>query len=310
MYKNKDWMIEQLKTKTPQEIIKEYKIAETTFYRWIKKHGIELPKKPKKEKPKKEKPLYQNKEWLIQMLADHKNAMGIARVSGYNEYTINQWIRKFDLKNEYDNQKHYLLDENYFEIIDTEHKAYWLGFLMADGWMRIDQNVFGICLKSSDAYMIESFCNDINYNGKIKNTDKDSRVNICSKKLCKDLINLHITPRKTGCEVLPEQIPEELVHHFIRGFFDGDGSVPDIKCFTFFLCSASYNILEDINDVFIKNLEVSAPIRRRSDKDKRFYNYSLYSKNAETVFNWIYSDATIFLQRKYDVYLKYIRSLY
>ena len=53
MYRNKDWMIEQLKTKTPQEIIKEYKIAETTFYRWLKKHEIELPKKPKKEKPKK-----------------------------------------------------------------------------------------------------------------------------------------------------------------------------------------------------------------------------------------------------------------
>ena len=309
MYTNKEWMQEQLKTKTAQEIIKEFNIAETTFYRWVKKHNIELPKKPKKEKKKKEKPLYQNKEWLIEQLITYKSAPKIAEAFGYNAYTVNDWIIRHGLR-EQQNIRLYQLDESYFEIIDSERKAYWLGFLMADGYMRTDQKTFGICLKNSDKYIIEQFCEDINYNGQIVDTDKDSRVNICSKKICTDLINLHITPRKTGCEIVPEQVPNELIHHFIRGFFDGDGSIPDIKCFTFFLCSASYNILEDINDIFINKFNISAPIRRRKDREKRFYNYSLYSKNAETVFNWLYSDATIYLQRKYDIYLKHIRSLY
>lgn len=308
MYKNKQWMISQLKNKNAQQIIKENNFSETTFYRWVKKHNIELPKKQKKEKIKKPKPQYQDKEWLINMLEKHKNASNISKVTGYNRYTINDWINKYDLKNEYEIRK-YKINENYFEIIDTEHKAYWLGFLMADGYMNLNQKSFGICLKKTDDYIIKEFLNDINYNGSITYSDKDARIDICSVKMCKDLINLHISPRKSGCEVVPDQVPDHLLKHFVRGFFDGDGSIPNNqKSLTFFLCSSSYNILEDINDVFKRKFDFSYSIKRRTENDrkKRFYNYSAYGDNAKNIFNWIYEDATICLLRKYDIYLKYL----
>ena len=179
MYKNKEWMQEQLRTKTAQEIIKEFDIAETTFYRWIKKHNLTIKTHKLYENKEwleneckiktaeqigqenncdaatirrwKRKfnitinpvPLYQDKEWLIEHLIIYKSAPKIAEAFGYNAYTVNDWILRHGLREE-ENHRLYQLNEDYFEIIDTERKAYFLGFLMADGFIDKNQKMFGI----------------------------------------------------------------------------------------------------------------------------------------------------------------------
>lgn len=98
--------------------------------------------------------------------------------------------------------KKYQVNENYFEKIDSEEKAYWLGFLYADGNVRMHKNKSGILklkLKQSDKKHIEKFskCLNSNYPIKsgieiIKNKGKEykcyhSTINIYNTKLVKDL---------------------------------------------------------------------------------------------------------------------------
>lgn len=134
-------------------------------------------------------------------------------------------------------------DENYFEVIDSEHKAYWLGFLMADGCVLESVNKDGertpatlqIALGIQDIEVIEKFKEDIHLNKNItvgfhKNPTKNTETEHCkitagSRKMCMDLVKHGCTPRKSLTLEFPDTVPEDLIPHFIRGYFDGDGCV-------------------------------------------------------------------------------------
>ena len=129
------------------------------------------------------------------------------------------------------------LNERYFEVVDTEDKAYFLGFMYADGCVTLKQSkylIMTISLQDRDKHILESFKRCMQFEGNIslhKARDCNSRSQFCisisSKKLCTDLIKLGCNPRKTFTLKFPteEQVPSHLIHHFIRGFFDGDGTL-------------------------------------------------------------------------------------
>ena len=128
-------------------------------------------------------------------------------------------------------------DHNYFEKIDTKEKAYWLGFIYADGCISISRNnMFEIKLAIKDIEVLESFKNDIRSEHQIgvytSNNGYNKGLQYCrfgidSKELCKQLINLGVNTHKTeSCNFPNENIlPEQFIWDFIRGYFDGDGSV-------------------------------------------------------------------------------------
>ena len=134
-----------------------------------------------------------------------------------------------------------IMNENYFEKIDTERKAYWLGLLYADGSMVIKRNSYNllIALKADDGYLLEQFLEDLETDYKVKYTlqkvkEKQypiAKISICNTKLGKDLANKGIRPNKTTQCVFPTEdvVPNYLIKHFIRGFMDGDGSVKRVN---------------------------------------------------------------------------------
>lgn len=208
------------------------------------------------------------------------------------------------------------LDENYFETIDTEHKAYWLGFIMADGYMYQKQDnkyEFGIKIKSTDYNLIENFAKDIKFDLskiKIKQSYRNKTltesciVRTSNQKFCNDLIKYGIVSNKSGKEFIPN-IPEHLIKHFIRGFWDGDGSIlfyPEQKCNPkqVSCCSLSMKILKQINKYLIDN-NIHFEFAEQKTKNKILYilrcqNY----KNICNFVNLMYQDATIYLERKYN----------
>lgn len=118
---------------------------------------------------------------------------------------------------------------NYFENIDSADKAYFLGLLYADGYN--SESSIEIALKEEDKYILEIFANFVNYTGSLEFLKKQSenhenkyRLRLNSVKMCKDLTNLGCIKAKSHKTYFPD-ISEEFHSHFVRGYFDGDGSI-------------------------------------------------------------------------------------
>lgn len=120
-------------------------------------------------------------------------------------------------------------NDKYFNCIDSKEKAYWLGFMCADGYVTSD-NRFGMELSIGDINHMQLFLDSLEYNGKIRTRNRDNNMScqfqIKSSKLYNDLVKCGVTRNKTENLSFPKEhiLPKELHPHFIRGFFDGDGS--------------------------------------------------------------------------------------
>ena len=129
--------------------------------------------------------------------------------------------------------RRYTFNHNFFENIDSEQKAYYLGFILTDGYVGEKDIVFE--LKSIDKHIIETFVTVINGTNKIHKIIRrgnffskrgciTSRLNFRSEKMIDDLKNLGIKRGKTYKINIPV-LPDYLERHFWRGVLDGDGYV-------------------------------------------------------------------------------------
>lgn len=346
-YENKEWLENELKAKSVKELCEEFGFSQTTIYRKIKKYNITINKDVayrnkewlklqldngvkvmdiaaqcecdehtisrwiKKFNLDKKEVLYRNKDWLEKEVLKYNTVAEMAQDLNINPSTLSDWLNRFGIyKKNYSLRK---LNENYFEKIDTEHKAYWLGFLMADGYMHKSLKNFGMTLKSEDRYILDLFKSDIEFDGEITdglggfNTPCSTLV-VCSSKMCKDLVYHGIVPKKTGKESIPNDLSKELVFHFIRGFFDGDGTLGKENNNHFALYSCSYNILFSINEYFKKEFNISATISRiNRNPDVNFFCYNLYNIKAMNVLDSLYKNSTIRLDRKFEKYKSMIK---
>ena len=131
-------------------------------------------------------------------------------------------------------------NDNYFEDINSEEKAYFVGLIYADGAVRIHDGRYYLSLELTreDAYMVESLANELNCNNKIAIRNRVTpfgynsfaRFESCnSKKLLDDLSLFGIIPNKShnseSFSNIRERIPKHLIRHFLRGLIDGDGSI-------------------------------------------------------------------------------------
>lgn len=261
---------------------------------------------------KKDKPLYKDKKWLEEQIRTIGNLSEIARQINVSDDTINKWRIKFNIpKSEKSKNatRYYHINKKFFEKIDTEEKAYWLGFLMADGYVskkgRIEIN-----LKMLDKNHLEKLNNSLDSTYKIIdkhiiNKKLDFESNICQLRIncaemANDLNRLGIVTQKTGKEVIPE-IPKELYRHFIRGFFDGDGCIDKNKKISIGSCSKY--ILIQINEFLNTSIGQQYTIYERKEYTKPFYLFDSNDKKKNKLFlDLLYKDSTIYLDRKFEIY--------
>ncbi len=207
------------------------------------------------------------------------------------------------------NKQGYPRNEYYFNKIDTEEKAYWLGFLYADGC--IHSNNYEISVNITDKEHVEKFRQTIGaVNHKITET-KDSRFEnakmlyqftIKDKQLHTDLIKWGCMPQKSlVIEKIPN-IPRDYVSHFIRGYFDGDGSLHYLKGTNNYRISfvGTQKFLTEIQ----KELQTNVSLQY-GNTEKAYTLQIAGRKQVERILKYIYQDSTeqTRLDRKYQTYL-------
>lgn len=202
----------------------------------------------------------------------------------------------------------YKYNKNFFEIIDTEEKAYWLGFIAADGNIRKDLHKMRIELNVQDKGHLEKFRTAINGNMPIKEWTRQKNrscyIEVNSVKLCTDLLQYGITPNKSlTLDIFFEKIPIELQHHFIRGYFDGDGSLNMYKKDGYEYWEINFigtkKFLTYIMNFFNKKHKIST-----CGNNFRF-NFKK-GNDIKDILDILYQDATIVLDRKKEKYDKFI----
>lgn len=213
-----------------------------------------------------------------------------------------------DKKDNNGNGRKHQLDFNYFKTWSSE-MAYIVGFIGADGSIS-DGHRMRISLQYQDGHFLEEIKKRLNYTGpinypkaKIKGKEYDtSELSITSKALCESLIEIGITPRKSHT-ISMSLIPEEYRLDFIRGYFDGNGSIGEqwtkrsktpVMRTRFFTGSETLakEIIDELEKLGVKR------VNYHKEKNKNMYSI-LYSQNAsKKIYELFYKEEGLHLTRK------------
>ena len=202
------------------------------------------------------------------------------------------------------------LNHNFFKIIDSEEKAYLLGFFAADGTINKHDNGMAILVQAEDKQILDYYKTAFNdsknyyfYPAK-KSTHKDRlKIEINSYINKQNLINLGFPCRKTyEMFSLPSSIMEKAFYrHFIRGYFDGDGSIilptPNSRNTVFKITSSNVEFLLFCKDIFESLGCYNITIENRSNNLSR----NLVVKNKKSIIlirDYLYNNSSYFLKRK------------
>ena len=208
----------------------------------------------------------------------------------------------------------YNFNEHYFDVIDCQEKAYWLGFFAADGYNHASKGCIEFRLHKQDEEILEKFKSCIGANNPI-GLYKQTYCNltIYSQYLCDKLSEYGLSQAKTYTLQIPE-LDDVLMRHFIRGYFDGDGCFsvikrndrknPNSKTYQFNITGME-NPLRKIQEHLIKNVGVTDNgLKHRKSTIAVTIHYS--GRNVcKRILDYLYQDATIYLQRKYNKYVEY-----
>jgi hypothetical protein len=214
---------------------------------------------------------------------------------------------------------------NEFKVIDTEEKAYFLGLFYADGSISLQKRKNSNYVKPQvqisltdeqliyDLHKYFPFFNlEVFDFGKYKPTwSKQFALRKANKLLVDDLLDKGVLERKSGENSYKLSIPkidDSLIHHFVRGFFDGDGSIniasarPHLRRAE--ICGSSEQFLLQIKSI-LEQSGVDCPIFRKKTKGYKNPLYILEWVNTMDVFDlrdYLYKNATIYLSRKKELF--------
>lgn len=252
------------------------------------------------------------KEWTdeeIEFLKKNYKDMTYRELSRHLNRTktaIDLKINRLGLK-----KSKYTYNKDFFESIDCEEKAYWLGFIFADGCVMVYENnscELSIKLQASDISHLKLFNKSINGNIECTTFTRECNLNnklysgcqirVYSEKMVNDLIKHGVVPNKSLVKEFPRHIDKNLLPHFIRGYFDGNGCIVKtqsrIRCD--FTCG-SKNFIDSLREV-LYNYKINTYITY-NDKN----TYRLYVSGTDDNIRFIdllYKNSNLCLQRKYN----------
>ena len=223
-------------------------------------------------------------------------------MSGVQLRTISESSRKYEF------------NYHYLDNIDTEEKAYFLGFVYADGSHSTDRCTLNITIQEGDQDLLLKFYSLFDCKRDIRHIYNKQYnryyANFClqSTYLSNQLLKLGVPADKSYKIAFPNFIPDELQRHFIRGYFDGDGCISFSNRgwkSTGVQFTGNEYFLQSIQTIIKNKINVDMNLRHEK-KSKICDLYKAGKFNVYKVLNYLYKDSTIYLQRKYNRYIDFI----
>lgn len=241
---------------------------------------------------------------------------------------LSRWMKESNIPERGMGNQKYTANYHIFDNIDTQEKAYWLGFLWSDGYVN-DRRKTGrgeisikLQLAKNDRTQLEKFKVFLESNNPIHEyKDKgfggeyvSCRLMFSNMHMGKMLIEKYgLVPNRTDITKLQENISQELMRHFIRGVFDAEGSTAvyyhkekHLKATSAF--TSLKPLLEWIQDFLLENNITQSKTqlsKRYKDRNASDATFSISGTRQVLKFlEWLYQDSAIHIERKYDKYLE------
>lgn len=251
-----------------------------------------------------------SKDTLSKLISSGNHCKEILDILKISKSTLYKNLKKFGLT--IPNTDYF--NNTVFDVIDSEEKAYWLGFLYADGYISgKNNNSVELSLKAEDKYHLEKFRKFISCKKPInvsKSTEDHMRCRcvVTNKHFHDRLIELGCVPNKSTKLKFPDTSifsKESLVFDFIRGYIDGDGSITStsrggkLRIEVIGTKEFLLGVMKIFGDKFNKIL----PTKSSKNGVNNFRIVCSHLK-AEKVGELLYSGSTIYLDRKFQKFAK------
>lgn len=292
------------------QLAKKYGICRSSFHKLRELYNISQKDRLDTKYPKA----------LIQKIHNKYLNEGTSLVALYKEYKIKPFrlkerFEKYGFKVKNPKQG---LNLDFFDNIDSEIKAYLLGFIVGDG--SVSNEGLHIRVAYNDIYIIKLFQKYLNPEVEVKHLPLENQqdqviINFYSVELIKKLENYGIVQNKTYVPMCIPEMPKDLVRHFIRGYYDADGTASfgvkinpktqNTKGTTFKAAFTSHlpNLLEDIvKDLAIKDISSSLNYYR-NNKQNYYYSLVISMRCLDLFENYLYQDSNFYLLRKREKFL-------
>lgn len=257
------------------------------------------------------------KEQIIKLYTvDKFSCEKIAHVLNASLSGIYDALKRWGINTRNLSQSHrvYNIDERYFEEIDTEEKAYWLGFIYADGFITAP-HTFGVALALKDKDHLDKLKKALKSEHPLHEYETNSsygqnpyaRLLVQSEVIYHQFMEKGIVLNKSLILEFPSDktLKKNLYNHFIRGYFDGDGSLVLSKnSINFKICGTKEflsRLIDIFNSVSVYDFKYHLYKRKKDDKNNYYISYGGKQKTY-SILNFLYENSTVYLDRKMEKY--------
>lgn len=258
---------------------------------------------------------------IINLYKSGKRPQVIAKKFKVTDVAIRHLLHRENIKLRSLSESHWWFDinENFFDKIDNENKAYFLGIIYADGCNKRPRNIVTLFLKESDIELIKKLNRFIFKDKPVSISKRPNHtmvgIRITNKRISEKLEELGVVKAKTFKITFPDWLDKKLYPHFIRGYFDGDGSIgtskgintKGCKCYKDKITiTGTEKFCHRLIEIFKKEININCSTStRHPERNHNIRTISIDGRHqVAKLGNYMYKNSTIKLKRKYNRYLK------
>lgn len=253
-------------------------------------------------------------EKIVDMYLRGYSSVKIGQLYNTSHKPVLSVLDKMGIPRNWNSLRKYNINEHYFDNIDTPNKAYILGLLYADGYNNTSTNVIRLGLQEQDKKILEDIAKEVGYDAPLIFYEHSKEhegwkdvytLAIRSAHMSNVLNNLGMHKAKSLILEFPKWLDKNLYSHFIRGYFDGDGSVYcyEKKMNWNISIVSTKNFCEFVKNIVENELGIHVHVKlngRRNDitSDIRIGG----NRQVLRFLDWIYKDSDLRMERKYIKY--------